>query len=356
MYDLESRTHAIVADLRSDTVTKPCDSMRAAMAAAEVGDDVYGEDPTVARLEALAAEMLGKEAAIFAPSGTQTNLLGVLSHCGRGEEALIGRRNHIFRYEGLGSAVLGGVAVAPLEQAANGAISRETIAAAVKPDDPHFPISRLLCLENSFYGRVQSLAEIDAAVTAARAAGLRAHLDGARFFNAATALGVEPAALAAPFDSISICLSKGLGAPVGSVLVGDRETIAKARRYRKMLGGGMRQVGVIAAAGLFALENLVERLEEDHARAKRIAQRLAAIEGLAVDLSAVETNMIFPQIADADCAPLRDYAAAQGVALSLHPGESRLVVHRDVDDAGEQAVVAAFEEFYATPNEEVRRD
>ncbi len=356
MYDLESRAVGAVADLRSDTVTKPCAGMRAAMAAAEVGDDVYGEDPTVNRLEAVAAERLGKEAGVYAASGTQTNLLGVLAHCARGEEALVGARNHIFRYEALGSAVLGSVAPAPLPTAENGAIAPEDIEAAIKPDDPHFPVTRLLCLENSFNGRVQTLAEIEAATGVARAAGLRTHLDGARFFNAAVALGEAPERLAAPFDTVSVCLSKGLGAPVGSVLVGDRETIRAARRLRKMLGGGMRQAGVIAAAGLFALENNVERLAEDHARARRLAERLAAIKALGVGLAAVETNMIFVTAPERDRAPLRAFAGSRGVLLAAGAPAMRLVVHRDVDDVGEAAVAEVFEAYFAAPAAKRRKN
>lgn len=354
MYDLESRGHGALVDLRSDTLTKPCDAMRAAMAAAEVGDDVYGEDPTVARLEAVAAERLGKEAALFASSGTQTNLLGVLAHCGRGEEALVGAKNHIFHYEALGIAVLGSIAPCPLPTAPNGAVAPADIRAAVKPDDPHHPISRLLCLENTFYGRVQTLEEMQAAVDAARAAGLRAHLDGARFFNAAVALEAAPEALAAPFDTISICLSKGLGAPVGSVLVGDRESIRVARRMRKMLGGGMRQAGVIAAAGLFALERNVARLAEDHERARRLADRLAAIDGLEIDFDRVETNMVFATPPAEDVAPLVAFAAERGVALSAGNPTMRLVTHLDVDAAGAETAAAMFEAYFAQAPEQRR--
>ena len=228
-----------IADLRSDTVTKPCAAMRKAMAEAEVGDDVYREDPVINRLEQSLAERLGKEAGLFVPSGTQSNLLAMLAHCGRGEEGIAGESYHVIRYEAAGASVLGGIALHALSVSEDGGLEPQTIAGAVKDDDSHHPISRLLSLENTNYGRALPLERIAAAVATGRAAGLSTHLDGARFFNAITALGCSERDLADPFDTVSVCLSKGLGAPVGSVLLGPASLLAKARRMRKMLGGGM---------------------------------------------------------------------------------------------------------------------
>ncbi|MEM7642535.1 MAG: GntG family PLP-dependent aldolase, partial [Pseudomonadota bacterium] len=244
-------------DLRSDTVTRPGAAMRAAMAEAVVGDDVYGDDPTVARLEAEVAARFGFEAALLLPSGTQSNLIAVMCHCGRGEEVLVGRGYHVDCAEARGTSVLGGIAVEPLALRDDQGIDPAVIAAAVKPDDVHYPVTRLLSLENSVGGRVVPLAVQAAAVAEARQHGLAVHLDGARVFNACVALDVAPAEMAAGVDSVSVCLSKGLGAPAGSVLAGSADLIARARRWRKILGGGMRQVGVIAAAGLHALEHHV---------------------------------------------------------------------------------------------------
>ncbi|MCW5622370.1 MAG: low-specificity L-threonine aldolase, partial [Burkholderiales bacterium] len=259
-------------DLRSDTVTRPTPGMRAAMAAAEVGDDVYGEDPTVNRLEVLAAGLLGKEAALFVPTGTQSNLLGVMAHCERGDEYLVGQQAHTYKYEGGGAAVLGSIQPQPLEFEPDGSLDLERAAAAIKPDDSHFARTRLLCLENTQGGKVLALDYLERAHAFARAHGLGLHLDGARLFNAAVEQGVPVGEIARWFDTVSVCLSKGLGAPVGSVLCGSAGHIAKARRWRKVLGGGMRQAGVLAAAGIYALENHIERLAEDHANARRLAR------------------------------------------------------------------------------------
>lgn len=339
------RNAAVAVDLRSDTVTKPTAEMRAAMAEAELGDDVYGEDPTVNALEARAAEMFGKQAAVFFPTGTQSNLAAVLAQCGRGDEILIGRANHIFRYEAGGAAVLGSVTYDIIPTEPNGAVTPAAVDAAIKDDDSHFPRSRLLALENTHNGRVQTAAEIKAAADAAKSAGLRAHLDGARVLNACVALGVAPAEMAAPVDSVSVCLSKGLGAPAGTVLCADLETAAAARRIRKMLGGGMRQAGVVAAAGLFALDRHVERLAEDHVRAKRLATRLAALDWLDVDLDAVETNMLFATAKIDDRAALSDHLASAGVLVDAHRPTMRMVAHLDVDDDAIDAAAACFEAF-----------
>lgn len=326
----------VVADLRSDTVTQPCEAMRAAMASAEVGDDVYGDDPSVTRLEGDLAARLGKAAGLFLPSGTQSNLCAMLAHCGRGEEVIAGESYHVIRYEAAGASVLGGIALQPLPVAEDGALEAGAIASVVKDGDSHHPISRLLSLENTTYGRAVPLARIAQAVDAGRAAGLSLHLDGARFFNAITALGCDGTDLAGPFDTISVCLSKGLGTPVGSVLVGPQELIDRARRWRKMLGGGMRQAGVLAAAGLFALDHNVTRLTEDHQRAQTLAAHLRSL-----DLGEVRhaTNMVFltpgPGV---DLSSL----AAHGIRSSAPAPASRFVLHRDIDDAAFAAILQAF--------------
>ncbi len=332
----------IICDLRSDTVTAPDAAMRAVMADAEVGDDVYGEDATVNRLESTLAERLGKEAGLFLTSGTQSNLVGLLSHCARGEEIITGRHYHIWKYEAAGSSVLGGIALDPLEVADDGGLEPDAIRAAVKEDDSHHPISRLLTLENTHNGKAVPLARCEAAADAARDAGLSVHLDGARFFNAIEALGCAEVDLAGIFDTVSICLSKGLGAPVGSVLVGPRDLIGRARRWRKMLGGGTRQAGVLAAAGLHALAHNVDRLAEDRMRAERLAQALS-VHG---DVRQA-TNMIFftPKVGVTPA--LQKHMATHGVRLSGATGTTRLVLHKDVTDEGLEAAMAGFNSFAA---------
>lgn len=329
-------TGPIVADLRSDTVTQPCDAMRAAMASAEVGDDVYGDDPCVNRLETSLAERLGKEAGLFVPSGTQSNLLAMLAHCGRGEEVIAGESYHVIRYEAAGASVLGGVALHALPVADDGAVEAADVTAAIKEDDSHHPISRLLSLENTNYGRAIPLPRIQAAVDAGRTGGLNLHLDGARFFNAITALNCSETDLADPFDTVSVCLSKGLGAPVGSVLLGPVDLLAKARRMRKMLGGGMRQAGVLAAAGLYALEHNVAHLGEDHARAETLAAHLTTLD---IGTVSHATNMVFlTPGAGVDLSPL----AAHGIRISAPEPSLRMVMHRSLDDRGFAAIIAAF--------------
>lgn len=327
----------VIADLRSDTVTRPCAEMRKAMVAAEVGDDVYGDDPSVNRLEAALAERLGKDAGLFVPSGTQSNLLAMLAHCGRGEEVIAGESYHVIRYEAAGASVLGGVALQALPVADDGGLDADAIRGAVKDDDSHHPISRLLSLENTNYGRAVPLTRIHAAVQAGRAQGLSIHLDGARFFNAIIALGCSETDLAGPFDSVSVCLSKGLGAPIGSVLLGPRDLLAKARRMRKMLGGGMRQAGVLAAAGLFALEHNVARLSKDHARAEALAAHLRSL-----DLGEVRhsTNMVF--LTPHSGADLVPGLVARGVQVSAPDPGFRFVMHKDITDDGFDATLEAF--------------
>ena len=337
---------AIRYDFRSDTVTKPSPAMRAAMATAEVGDDVFGDDPTVQRLEAKAAEMLGKEAALYLPSGTQSNLVALMTHCGRGDEYIVGQMAHCYRWEAGGAAVLGSIQPQPLANQPDGTLRLEDIAEAVKPDDSHFACTRLLALENTIGGKVLSLAYMREATALARQHGLACHLDGARAFNASVALGVPIAEVAAPFDTISVCLSKGLGAPVGSTLVGSAALIAKARRIRKMVGGGLRQVGVIAAAGLYALEHNVARLAEDHANAKRLASGLA--EFVDLSLPEPETNILFVDVAPQIAGDFAAHLAENGVAaISMYGGRrQRWVTHLDVDAAAVEAALRVVRAFF----------
>ncbi|MEZ5167572.1 MAG: low-specificity L-threonine aldolase [Acidimicrobiales bacterium] len=334
-------------DLRSDTVTRPTAAMRRAMADAEVGDDVFGDDPTVLRLEATVAERLGKDAAVFVTSGTQSNLCALMAHCGRGDEYVVGDMAHMYRWEGGGGAVLGSVQPQPVPMLADGLPDPVEIAKAIKPIDDHFARSRLLCLENTKDGTAQSVGRMAEAIDVGRAAGLAVHLDGARMWNAAVDLGVAGADLAAPFDSVSMCLSKGLGAPAGSVLSGSRDLIREARHWRKMLGGGLRQAGVLAAAGLHALDHHVERLADDHARAAVLATGLADLPGVTV--TARNTNMVFIRVGDAP-ADLAARVADQGIRCLLSPvpgtGDAemtcRLVTHLDIDDHGVTTAIAAF--------------
>ncbi|MCV6594742.1 MAG: low-specificity L-threonine aldolase [Silicimonas sp.] len=332
-------------DLRSDTVTRPDAAMRRAMADAEVGDDVYGDDPNVNRLEAVLAERLGKEAALFVPSGTMSNLLALLSHCGRGEEVIVGRAYHIAADEAAGASVLGSMALTTLPVDDDGGLSPEAITAEVKPDDSHKPISRLVCLENTFQGRAVPLARMQAAAEAARAEGLATHLDGARFFNAITALGCTANDLAGITDSVSICLSKGLGTPVGSVLTGPRDLITRARRWRKMLGGGMRQAGVLAAAGLHALEHNVHRLAEDHANAVALAEALTGMEAGAVRQA---TNMVFFEPRGGVHDEMRNRLAASGILLGGGTqGAIRLVLHKDINGDDLDYLIEEFRSIFA---------
>jgi threonine aldolase len=330
-------------DLRSDTVTRPSAAMRAAMAAAPVGDDVYGDDPTVNHLQAYAAELFGFEAGLFAPSGTQTNLIALMTHCGRGDEYLVGQEAHTYKYEGGGAAVLGSIQPQPIANQPDGSILLSDIAACIKPDDMHFPRTRLLALENTIGGRVLPQDYVQAAIALARSKGLATHLDGARIANAAVKQGITLRESTAGFDTVSVCLSKGLGAPVGSVLLGPKDFVERAKRWRKMLGGGMRQAGLIAAAGLYALEHNVARLVEDHENAAELARGLAGIAPLVV--THPQTNIFYVVIPPAACAPLRAALEQQGIRASIAP-HTRLVTHLDVtaDDVGK--VVAAFADFF----------
>ncbi len=307
-------------DLRSDTVTKPTPAMREAMARAEVGDDVFGEDPTVNRLEAMAAERLGKEAALFVTSGTMGNLVCLLSHCGRGDEMIVGGQAHTYVYEQGGSAALGGIHPRPLPNQPDGTIALEEIEAAIRTDNLHFPRTRLICLENTHNrcgGAVLTLEYMQAVGRLARRHGLAVHLDGARIFNAAVALGVDAEALAADADSVMFCLSKALAAPVGSLVCGSGEFIAETRRARKVVGGGWRQAGVIAAAGIVALEQMVDRLAEDHANAKRLAVGLASLPGIVLDPARVQTDIVIFELHRDDMTPegLAERLKERGVLL-----------------------------------------
>jgi len=338
---------AILYDFRSDTVTKPTPAMREAMAAAEVGDDVFGDDPTVKRLETRAAEMLGKEAGLFVASGTQSNLLALMAHCGRGDEYIVGQQAHCYRWEGGGAAVLGSIQPQPLEHQADGTLALADIANAIKPDDPHFARTRLLALENTLGGKALPLDYMRDATELARRHGLACHLDGARAFNASLALGIEVGELAAPFDTVSLCLSKGLGAPVGSVLTGPADLIGRARRLRKMLGGGMRQAGIVAAGGLHALEHNVGRLAEDHANARRLAEGLSALPGISA--VAPDTNIVFIDLTPDLAGAFNLHLAQRGVALTSSYGgtRQRWVTHLGVDKAAVDAALAIAGEFFA---------
>ena len=331
-----------IVDLRSDTVTRPTTAMREAIARAEVGDDVFGDDPTVNALQERIARMLGKEAALFMPTGTQSNLCALMSHCQRGDEYIVGQMAHTYRWEAGGGAVLGSIQPQPIAHQADGTLALTDIEASIKPDDPHFARSRLLCLENTLGGRLLPMAYLSDATALARRHGLATHLDGARLFNAAVGLGGEPRAnaraMAALFDSVSVCFSKGLGAPAGSALVGSNELISKARRVRKMAGGTMRQAGILAAAALHALDHHIERLADDHARARRLAEGLQGLPGVTVQMP--QTNMVFIDLprerAAATVAALRE----QGV-LSTGLYQLRLVTHLDVNDEQIDLAVAA---------------
>jgi threonine aldolase len=331
-------------DLRSDTVTRPGPAMRAAMAAAEVGDDVFGDDPTVLALQERTAALFGLEAALFFPSGTQSNLAALMSHCQRGEEYIVGQEAHTYRYEAGGGAVLGSIQPQPLANRPDGSLDLAEVEAAIKPDDPHFARTRLLALENTIGGRALGRAYLESALALARARGLATHLDGARIFNAAVKLGMPVSELCRGFDSVSVCLSKGLGAPAGTMLVGTRPVIGRAHRARKILGGAMRQAGIIAAAGLYALEHHVDRLAEDHANAERLATGLAGIRGLEVEPP--QTNMVFVRIPADRTAALKAHLEREGV-LVLIGSRTRLATHLDVSATGIDRAVAAFRAFFA---------
>ncbi|MEO6013861.1 MAG: low-specificity L-threonine aldolase [Devosia sp.] len=335
-------------DFRSDTVTRPSSGMRQAMADAEVGDDVFGDDPTVARLEAVLAERLGKSAAVFMTSGTQSNLCGLMAHCGRGDGYIAGMDAHCYAHEQGGAAWIGSLQPQPIVHQADGTLALADIEAAIGTDrDPHVAHTTLLALENTFGGRVMPQSWIAEATDLARRHGLGTHLDGARVFNAAVASNVDVAEIARPFDTVSVCLSKGLGAPIGSVLTGEVALIAKARRLRKALGGGLRQVGILAAAGLYALEHNVVRLVEDHDNARRLAEGFGRIEGLTVERP--QTNIVWVAVATDRARGYADHMQAAGFGFTGGYGTSRQrwVTHLDVDGAAVDRAIAEAERFFS---------
>jgi len=344
---------ATVVDLRSDTVTRPTPAMRRAMAEAEVGDDQYGEDPTVRRLEERAAELVGKEAAVYVPSGTMGNLVALLSHCGRGDEAILGDEAHIFWYESGGGSTLGGIPFNLRPTDRFGALHPVDVAQAIRPVRAGYPRTGVVCIENTHNrcgGTVLTPAYLQELAAVAHERGVPVHMDGARIFNAATALGVPAATLAADVDSVQFCLSKGLAAPVGSVLAGSAPFVATARRNRKLLGGAMRQAGVIAAAGLVALEQMIARLPEDHARARRLAEGLAQIPGVTVDLETVQTNIvIFRQPPGLEQADVVAALAERGVLASNYGTRGlRMVTHYEIDDAAIETALRAVADVVAS--------
>lgn len=343
-------------DFRSDTVTRPTRAMREAMLNATVGDDVYGEDPTINALQENAASMLGFEAALYGVSGTQTNLLGLMSHCARGEEAIVGQTAHTYRWEAGGMAVLGSIQPQPLEQRADGTMDLQAIETAIKPDDAHYAITRLIALENTWGGKVLPAGYAPSVKALAMKRGLSTHLDGARMFNAAVYLaaqsGVTPIAAAREicesFDSVSICLSKGLGAPVGSLLLGSRPLIAKARRIRKMIGGGMRQGGIVAAAGQFALDHNINRLSDDHANAAMLATGLSEACRGHLKIELPQTNIIWAELAPSIADSFGAHLKSRGILVSAAYGKQRWVTHLDVTTSDVERAIGVAREYFAT--------
>ncbi|HZM35939.1 MAG TPA: low-specificity L-threonine aldolase [Burkholderiales bacterium] len=337
-------------DLRSDTVTRPSPAMKKAMMEAELGDDVFGDDPTVNRLQARAAEMFGFEAGLLFPSGTQSNLAALMSHCQRGEEVILGMEAHSYRYEAGGAAVLGSIQPQAIPNRPDGTLDLSEVEAAIKPDDPHFAKTRLIALENTISGKVLFRSYLSQAVQLANRRGLATHLDGARIFNAAVAQKMTVKDLCAGFDSVSVCLSKGLGAPAGTVLLGNSSLIQKAKRARKMLGGAMRQAGIVAAAGLYALENNVERLLEDHRNAERLA---AGLRELKLEVEQ-HTNMVFVRVPPESVSSLGEHLKNNDVLVLPGP-RMRLVTHLDVDAAGIERAISAFRDFFRASSPAARQ-
>ena len=337
-------------DLRSDTVTKPTPEMREAMAEAEVGDDVYRDDPTVNRLEEVAAEMLGKEAALFVPSGTMGNLVSLLVHCRRGDEVIVGNLSHIYLNEAGGMSALGGIQPCPIQNQADGTLALDDILASIRSEDVHHPITRLVCLENTqnICGGVPLTPEYTRQIgDLAHRNDLLLHIDGARIFNSAAAQNVSVKELVQPADSVMFCLSKGLAAPIGSMLVGTQQFIRRARHLRKMLGGGMRQVGIVAAAGLISLEKMTKRLADDHARAKRLADGLRQVEGLMVDQNSPYSNMVYLNLSEAvsvTAQQITQKMKEDGVLVDPENARRfRLVTHYWIDDSGVENTISAFQ-------------
>jgi threonine aldolase len=334
-------------DLRSDTVTRPSPDMLAFMSQAKLGDDVYGEDPTVKELEVMAADLCGMEAAVFAPSGTQSNLIGLMAHCQRGDEYIVGQTAHTYMWEGGGAAVLGSIQPQPIDVQEDGTLCLNKVVSVIKPSDDHHPRTKLLCLENTIAGKVLPLSYLKEALQRCQEHNLMLHLDGARVFNAAVKLNVPLLEITQYVNSVSICMSKGLGAPVGSVLCGNQEFIQVARRWRKVVGGGMRQAGILAAAAIYALRHNVARLAEDHENATYLAQELNALEEIEVDLSSLQTNIFYVnQIKDFD--QLKEYLHGHGIILpqANKNGHLRLVTHLDVSRRDIEKVIQEIKNFY----------
>ncbi len=336
-----------IIDLRSDTVTKPSDPMRKTMAVAEVGDDVYRDDPTVKRLESYAAELLGFENSLFTASGTQANLISLMSHCGRGDEYIVGQLAHTYKYEGGGAAVLGSIQPQPIEFEPDSTLDLNKIEEKIKADDIHFAKTRLLCLENTQNGKALPLNYLQKTADFAKKKNLKLHLDGARLFNAVVKQGVSVRDIAGHFDSISVCLSKGLGAPVGSLLFGSRDFIEEARRWRKMTGGGMRQAGILAAAGIYALENNVERLAVDHQHAEILTRELSKFEQLTTETSNAQTNMVFFRLEPSTAKELGDFLKDRNILISAGP-TTRLVTHLDISREDIHYTLDTIGEFFNT--------
>jgi len=342
---LSEYSHDRYIDFRSDTVTMPSLEMLQAIQSAKLGDDVYDEDIEVLELQQYAAELLSKEASLFFPSGTQSNLTAILSHCQRGDEVLIGRDYHTNLYEARGASVLGGVGICPIEMDKNGGLILDDMVSQIKDDDPHYAITKLLCLENTVSGQVQPQKQIDALAKAAHGRGLSVHLDGARLFNAHIHSGLSPKELTRNCDSVSICLSKGLGAPVGSLLVSSNEVIAKAKRIRKILGGSMRQVGVIASCGMYAIKNNIARLQEDHENAKLLAQGLSEISELEVDYGENQTNMLFVNCPKQHRTSLEQYLFDNHIRIaSLDRG--RIVCHLGISEKDIKSAIKIFQQYF----------
>ncbi|MDH3635909.1 MAG: low-specificity L-threonine aldolase [Gammaproteobacteria bacterium] len=340
---MNTMSEEAIVDLRSDTVTRPSAGMYQAILDAAVGDDVYGEDETVNRLEATAAQMLGKEAGLFLSSATQANLAAMLAHNARGEEILLGDQYHVYVAEAGGTSALGGIVLHPLLTDESGGLSLQQVLDAIKDDDPHNPITRTLALENTVSGQVQDPAHHRQLAEAVRAQGLKVHLDGARLMNAAVALEMPTADIVEPFDSVMLCLSKGLGAPVGAMLCGPAAFIKTARRLRKQLGGGMRQAGVLAACGLYALEHNIARLADDHDSARQLAEGIAGMGTLPVRH---HTNMVFIEPEAKDIEPLRQHLEAQRILIGEQKPPIRLVTHLDIDSGGIDRAITAIHSFY----------
>lgn len=332
-------------DLRSDTVTKPTQPLRQIMAQAEVGDDVYGDDPSVNELQEYCAKLLGFEKALFTCSGTQANFVALLAHCDRGDEYIVGQQAHTYRYEGGGAAVFGSIQPQPIEFSDDGTLDLALVEAKIKPDDFHFAKTRLLCLENSQNGRALPFDYLKDVSSFAKKHSLRLHLDGARLFNSAVKQGVAPLEIAQYFDSVSICLSKGLGAPVGSVLCGSTQMIKEATRWRKVAGGGMRQAGILAAAGKYVLQNHVDRLQEDHQHANQLASGLAPLNNLSVKYEHNQTNMVFLSVDEQSLSPLEQHLKSHNIVVNPSP-TMRLVTHLDINEDDVIRTIQAFTDFF----------